>query len=145
MSYRKIDSELKFTVIQSLWSGSSYSELSKEYNIPRATLYLWEQTAKEAIISAFDAKTPGKRTLDLEAENTVLKEQLRSMYHDKHNTAQDELTEPKPVICDHCGSSHIKKNGTVLTKKDGLRQRYSCQACSLSIYIMVKKTPLPSK
>ena len=145
MSFRKIDSQLKLDVIQALWGGASYSELSIQYGIPRATIYKWEQTAKDAIVNAFESKTPGKRTLDLEEENNVLKKQLHYMYHDKHSTAQNDLAESKPVICNQCGSSHIKKNGTLLTKTDGLKQRYSCPNCSLSIYVVVKKTPPMSK
>lgn len=145
MSFRKIDSSFKLDVVQALWGGSSYSQLSKKYSIPRATIYKWEQTAKDAIVSAFDSNKPGKRTIDLEEENIILKEQLRNMYLTKHNTAQREHAEPKPVVCSRCGSSDIKKNGTILTKTDGLKQRYSCQNCSLSIYVVVKKTLPPSK
>jgi transposase-like protein len=144
MSFRKIDPSFKFDIIQALWSGSNYNQLSKKHNIPRATIYLWERTAIDAITSAFEKKTPGKRTADLETENRNLKEQLRNMYHDKHRTAQSgvhDLKEAKPIICYNCSGSHIKKNGTVFTKQDGLRQRYTCQDCSLSIYLEVKKTP----
>lgn len=149
MSFRKIDADFKLNVVKALWGGASYTQLSDKYGIPRHTIYKWEQTAKGAIIDAFQAKTPGKRTIDLKDENQKLKEQLLAMYHDKHKTAQDiaesPISESTPIICSKCGSSHIKKNGTVLTKTDGLRQRYSCLDCSLSIYLELKKTLTLSK
>ncbi|MFQ5753165.1 MAG: helix-turn-helix domain-containing protein [bacterium] len=143
MAFRKVDSTFKLDVIKALWRGMNYTQLSDKYSIPRSTIYQWEQTAKEAIINAFENKTPGKRTIDLKEQNHRLKEQLQSLYHIKHKSAQDGVespfSEPAPIICSNCGSSHIKKNGTVLTKCDGLRQRYSCTTCSLSIYLDVKK------
>ena len=146
MAYRKVDSEFKFDVIKDLWSGLNYTQLSKKHGIPRATIYNWEQTAKDAIIDAFNSKTPGKRTVDVKEENQKLKDQLLILYHDKHKTAQDEsIDKQPPLICTKCGNSHLKKNGTVLTKKDGLRQRYNCLDCSLSIYIEIKKNQSPVK
>lgn len=149
MSFRKIAPDFKLDVVKALWGGLNYTQLSDKYDIPRHTIYKWEQTAKDAIIDAFQAKTPGKRTIDIKDENQKLKEQLREMYHDKHKAAQDiterPIAESQPIICSKCGSSTIKKNGTVLTKKDGLRQRYTCSDCSLSIYLEVKKTLLLSK
>jgi len=140
MAFKKIESSLKLNIILALWGGQNYSQLSKKHNIPRATIYKWEQTAKDAIINTFDSKTPGKRTVDLKEQNIKLRDQLHQLYQDKHNIAQKSISGSTPVICSKCGSSHIKKNGIVLTKKDGLKQRYSCCHCSLSIYFEVKKT-----
>lgn len=140
MAFKRIESSLKLDIILALWSGQSYSQLSKKHNIPRATIYKWGQTAKDAIIDIFDSKTPGKRTVDLKEENNKLKDQLHQLYQDKHNLTQKNVSESTPVICSKCGSSHIKKNGIVLTQKDGLKQRYSCCHCSLSLYFAVKKT-----
>jgi hypothetical protein len=148
MAFRKVESAFKLDVIKALWGGMNYTQLSDKHSIPRSTIYQWEQTAKDAIIDAFENKTPGKRTIDLKEENHKLKEQLQYLYHLTHKVAQDGIesafSEPAPLICEKCGSSHIKKNGTVLTKRDGLRQRYSCTTCSLSIYLEVKKTPSQS-
>jgi hypothetical protein len=148
MAFRKVDATFKLDVIKALWSKMNYSQVSDKYGIPRSTIYHWEQTAKDAIIRAFEDKTPGRRTIDLAEENHKLREQLRNMYHDKHKTAQDydesSFSEAAAIICSKCGSSHVKKNGTVWTKRDGLRQRYSCTNCSLSIYLDVKKTLSPS-
>lgn len=144
MSFRKIDPTFKLDVIKELWSVSNYSQISNKYGIPRATIYQWEQTAKKAIIDAFTLKTPGKRTINLKDENKRLKEQLRIMYHDKHNTAQDSKNKLVPdaacIVCEKCDNGHIKKNGTVFTKKYGFRQRYTCTVCAFSIYIDIKKT-----
>lgn len=141
MAFRKVDSTFKLDVVKALWSGITYTQLSEKHGIPRSTIYQWEQTAKDAVIHAFENKTPGKRTIDLKEENHNLKEQLQFMYHVKHKPAQDGVesafSEPAPIVCSKCRSSHIKKNGTVLTKNDGLRQRYSCTTCSLSIYLDV--------
>ena len=140
MAYKKIESSFKLDIVLALWGGQSYSQLSKKHNIPRATIYKWEQTAKNAIINTFESKSPGKRTVDLKNENEKLKEQLHQLYQDRHNLTQKSISDSAPVICSKCGSSHIKKNGIVLTKKDGLKQRYSCCRCSVSIYFKVKKT-----
>ena len=145
MAFKKIKSSLKLDILLALWNGQNYSQLSKKHNIPRATIYKWEQTAKDAIIDTFDSKTPGKRTVNLKEENNKLKEQLHRLYQDKHNLAQKSVSDSIPVVCSKCGSSHIKKNGVVLTQKDGLKQRYSCCHCSLSIYFEVKKTLLLSE
>lgn len=138
MAYIKRDPEFKWGIVFSLWKGKTYSQLSQENKIPRATIYRWEIIAKDAALQAFEKATPGKKTTDLEEENKKLREQLSIMYHDKHSEVQET---PEPLVCSHCGSSHIKKNGTVLTKRDGLRQRYTCLACSTSVYLDVKKTP----
>jgi hypothetical protein len=144
MSFKKIAPEFKLEVLRELWCGTNYNQVSKKHNIPRSTIYNWEQIAEDAIINAFQAKTPGKRTIDLEEENKILKEQLRIVYHDKHSTAQSVSqgldSEPPPVICNKCGNTHIKKNGTVITKRDGLCQRYTCVECSFSVYVEIKKT-----
>lgn len=140
MAFKNIDSSLKLNILLALWGGQSYSQLSEKHNIPRATIYKWEQTAKDAIIDIFDSKKPGKKSVDLKEQNNILKNQLRQLYQDKHNLAQKSVSDSTPVICSKCGSSHIKKNGIVLTKKDGLKQRYSCCQCSLSIYFELKKT-----
>jgi len=146
MAYRKVDSEFKYNIIKDLWSGLNYTQLSKKHRIPRATIYNWEQTARDAIINAFNTKTPGKRTVNLKEENQKLKDQLLILYHDKHKAAQNDSIDKQPLlICTKCGSSHLKKNGTVFTKTDGLRQRYHCVECSLSIYIEIKKKLSPKK
>ena len=74
MSFRKISPALKLEVLKALWSGTRYSQLSKKYKVPRATIYHWERTAHEAILSAFETKTPGKHTVNLQEENQKLKE-----------------------------------------------------------------------
>lgn len=145
MSFRKISPEDKLEVIQALWSGTNYNQLSIKYKVPRATIYNWEKTAINAITNAFKQKTPGKHNIDLKEENQKLKEQLQVMYHDKHNKAQTADLDISPLVCEHCSSSHIKKNGTVFTKNHGLQQRYICVNCSLSVYFEVKKTPIRLK
>jgi transposase-like protein len=140
MSFRKISPEDKLEVIQALWGGSNYNQLSKKYRVPRATIYNWEKTAIEAITNAFQQKTPGKHHIGLKEENKKLKEQLQIMYHDKHSKTQTHDFDVSPLVCEHCRSSHLKKNGTVVTKKHGLKQRYTCVDCSLSVYVELKKT-----
>ena len=142
MAYVKKDPNFKWDIVLSLWKGRSYSQLSKENKIPRATIYRWERIAKDAALQVFENTAPGGKTVDLEEENKKLREQLSTMYHGKHIEAQET---PEPLVCGHCSSSHIKKNGTVLTKRDGLRQRYTCLACSISVYLDVKKTPMVLK
>lgn len=142
MAYIKRDPNFKWDIVLSLWKGKTYSQLSQDNKIPRATIYRWERIAKEATLQAFANTTPGKKTVDPEEENKKLREQLSTMYHSKHGETQETA---EPLVCGHCNSSHIKKNGTVLTKRDGLRQRYTCAACSLSVYLDVKKTPTVSR
>lgn len=148
MAFRKIDSTLKFDIIKALWSGKSYTQLSNKHGVPRATIYKWEQTAKNAILEAFENATPGKRTVDQEEENLKLRKQLQELYHDKHKPAQNAekqtSAELASATCSKCGSNHFKKNGTVFTKRDGMRQRFTCISCSLSLYFDVKKTLPPS-
>jgi transposase-like protein len=144
MSFKKIEPEFKLEILRELWGGTNFNQISKKHNIPRSTIYKWEQIAKEAILKAFQDQTPGKRTIDPVEENKILKEQIRIVYHNKHKTAQTVSpcfdTKPPLVICNKCGNTHVKKNGTVITKKDGLCQRYTCVECSFSVYIEIKKT-----
>ena len=144
VSFKNIDPEFKLEIIRELWGNTNYNQISIKHNIPRSTIYKWERVAEDAILKAFQEKTPGKRAIDPIKENEILKKQLRIVYHDKHRAAQtvtkDIDSELPVVICTKCGNAHVKKNGTVLTQKDGLRQRYTCLECSFSIYIELKKT-----
>ena len=142
MAYVKRDSKFKWDIVLSVWKGKTYFQLSQENKIPRATIYRWERIAKDAAFQAFENTTPGRKTVVLEEEIQKLREQLSVMYHAKHSETQETL---EPLVCGHCGSNHIKKNGTVLTKRDGLRQRYSCLACSISVYLDVKNNSAVSK
>jgi len=149
MSFKEIKPEFKLEILRELRGGTNYNKISKKHNIPRSTIYKWEQIAEDAIIKAFQEKTPGKRSTDPKEENKILKEQLRIVYHDKHKTAQTVskgVDSKLPlVICTKCGNSNVKKNGTVLSQKEGLRQRYTCLECSFSIYVELKKTLLQMK
>lgn len=144
MAFRKVDPEFKFSVLKELWSGSKYTQISNKYGIPRATIYKWERLANEAVFQAFENNKPGKQTIDPKVENQQLRKQIKKLYQNKHKTAQDRTQPHEPLVCTNCGEIHIKKNGTVLTKTHGLRQRFLCLKCSFSIYVEVKKTLIMS-
>lgn len=141
MAYKSIDPVLKMETVKHYYSCSKISKTSMKYGISRNSVYEWSRYADEVLLKAFREKTPGKRTATLEEQVSTLKEQIRYLLEAYHKISQGFPPQPKPVICSTCGSTELCRNGKVMTKCHGIRQRWICRRCSVSIYVDLKKTP----
>jgi len=144
MAYRTIDVFLKLEVVKKSWTTSNISETARQYDISRDAIYRWSNLAEAAILEAFQKATPGKRSVSLKDQNEILIEQIQKLFDDYHKLSQERDTitpiKREPVCCPDCSSMNLSKNGKVLTKKHGLRQRFICRHCFISIYVELKKT-----
>ena len=143
MPFKKIDAQEKLNIVKEYWATKNMSLISRKSGISRTSLYSWIEQAENAVLETFQQIRPGPRLQDLQEENKTLKEKLKKVYNICHNKSQLKhlaMEEKIPLQpCPTCGQSHWRKNGTTATKKRGLSQRYSCQQCSFSIYITIKK------
>ena len=144
MAYRTIETSVKLEAIKNYWATSNISETARQYGISRDAIYRWSKLAEAAIIETLQEATPGKRSVSLKDQNEILKEQIQKLFYDYHKLSQERgvapLVERESVCCPDCGSMNLPKNGKVLTKKHGFRQRFICWRCSISIYVELKKT-----
>lgn len=141
MAYKSIDPSLKVKIIKQYYSFQNISKISMKYAVSRNSIYEWCRFADEIMLKAFREKTPGKRTASLEEQVSTLREQIQYLLNKYHKISQDFPPRAKAVICSKCGSTELCKNGKVVTKRHGIRQRWICRKCSVSIYVDVKKTP----
>ena len=143
MAFKKINAQEKLNIVKEYWATKNMALISRKSCISRTSLYSWIEQAENAILETFQQTRPGPRLQDLEKENKKLKEKLKKLYninHKKSQLKQLPIVEEIPLQpCPTCGQSHWRKNGTTATKKRGLSQRYSCQHCSFSIYVTIKK------
>ncbi|MDZ7289251.1 MAG: hypothetical protein ONB42_04880 [candidate division KSB1 bacterium] len=144
MAYKAIDAKVKVDAVKQYWATGNISQISKKTGSSRATIYSWIAFAENALVEAFGQIHPGPRRKSLQHENEILKTQLKKLYDKYHKESRPRpLTAPEdapPQICTDCGSAQIRKNGTVPFKRRGTCQRYTCRHCSLSIYVVLKKT-----
>lgn len=143
MAYRKIDAKFKLEVIKNYWAISNISQTSKKYGVGRDAIYAWLNIAEKIILEHFANLTTGKRVINLVEENRKLREQvieLSDVYQRLLRKLGKRSFLPEGVLnCQRCGSENVWKNGKVYTKTYGLQQRISCQACSFSVYVELKK------
>jgi len=143
MAFKKIDAQQKLNLIKEYWTTNNIALISTKSGISRTSLYSWIEQAENAVLKTFQQSRPGPQLQDIETENKILKEKLKRLSNSYHNKSQEKhltLAEEIPLqACPDCGQNHWRKNGTTDTKKRGLAQRFSCQQCSFSIYIVIKK------
>jgi len=142
MSYRNITPEKKVQVVKDAWASKNIAQVAKKYGVTRDSIYSWMKQAERAMQDHFFRQHPGKSPVSLQEENRVLREQIKGLSKVYHKIAQGRepipLTE-KPPACPKCGSLRVRKSGQVYTKRYGFRQRYSCNNCTHSVYISLKK------
>ena len=141
MGYKSINPATKLDVVKYYYSCSNISETSTKFGISRNAVYEWSRFADEVLLRGFAEKTPGKRTATPEEEATILRKQLKELLDVHHKFSQDAQRPSPAVVCSQCGSTELCRNGKVLTKRHGIRQRWLCRRCAVSIYVDVKKTP----
>lgn len=141
LGYKSIDPNMKLQVMKHYYSCSNISETADKFGISRNSVYEWTCFADEVLLRAFAQKKPGKRTATAEEQVSTLKKQLREMLDVYHKISQDSLPTVADMVCSQCGSTDLCRNGKVVTKQHGIRQRWLCRRCSVSIYVDLKKTP----
>jgi hypothetical protein len=144
MAYKVIDARKKLDAVKKYWADGNIAQISRETGASRATIYSWIALADEAMLNGLKDTRPGPRSKDLREENEALKAKLQDMYNDYHKPSHASATAmavpaTPPQVCSACGSTQVRKNGTIPSKQKGMRQRYSCRQCSLSIYVVLKK------
>jgi len=144
MAYKVIDAQKKLEAVKKYWANGNIARISRETGASRATIYSWIALADEAVLNSFNDTRPGPRSKNPREENEVLKATLQELYNNYHKPSH--LSPPAmpspaapPQVCSACGSTQVRKNGTIPSKRQGMRQRYSCRQCSLSIYVVLKK------
>jgi transposase-like protein len=144
MSYRTIDAQQKVDAVKSFWAHEKIARIAKNLGTSRATIYAWIALAEEAMKAAFEQTQPGPCGKTLQEENAALRDELQKVYYVYHQSSHLESASDAgaeaPSVCATCGSAQIRKNGTLSSERQGLRQRYSCRQCSWSVYVVLKKT-----
>lgn len=142
MPFKKIAPTFKVKAIKHYWIHNNVSLTARKFNISRNAVYNWSTLAEQTLKETFKYTTPGKRTKTPKEQISILKEQIKELlkeYHKLSQNVKDQVRAKEPVLCTQCGSDMLVKNGKVLTKKDGFRQRFLCRSCSFSIYVDIKK------
>jgi inosine/xanthosine triphosphate pyrophosphatase family protein len=146
MAYKVIDAQKKLEAVKKYWADGNIAQISRETGASRATIYSWIDLADDAMLNSFKGTRPGPRSKNLQEENEALKAKLQELYNVYHKTSHTSATAmaattpaTPPQVCSACGSTQVRKNGTVPSNRQGTRQRYSCRQCSLSIYVVLKK------
>lgn len=147
MAYKVIAAQKKLEAVKKYWADGNISQISRETGASRATIYSWIAVADAAVLNSSKDTRPGPRSRSLQEENAALKAELQGLYNINHNSSHPNATAraaapaTPPQVCSACGSTQVRKNGTIPSKRQGMRQRYSCHQCSLSIYVVLKKRP----
>ncbi|SDY12840.1 transposase [Thermoactinomyces sp. DSM 45892] len=73
--------EFKETIVELYYNGKSGAEITREYDISRATIYKWANNAKEISVdhqsvTALEVKQFQARIRQLETENDILKKAM---------------------------------------------------------------------
>jgi len=142
-AYRTIEVSVKLADIKNYWVTSNVSETARQYGISRDALYRWSKLAEATIIEPLQKATSGRRSVSLKEQNEILREQIEKLFDVCHKLSPERevapLVERGSVCCPDRGSMNLPKNGKVLTKRHGFRQRFICRHCSVSIYVELKK------
>lgn len=141
MAFTFTSPEKKWSAVKEALAGGDVTEVADSYGVSRPTIYHWLNVAEQGALAAFARDTPGKRTVSLEEEARRLREQLQYVLSEYHQISTPSRPVPSPPVCPNCQSVQVCRNGKVLSKSHGLRQRFWCRRCSVSIYVDLKKTP----
>jgi len=137
--YKEIKELTKMEVLKEFWRCGNLSMVANKYGVNRASIYKWKEIAEKSMLENLKELTPGKRHVTVEQQNNKLKEQVKNLLDILHKERK-EIFMPV-VFCPECKSDKVRKNGKVITREKGLRQRYICNKCSASIYVALKKLP----
>jgi len=132
--------EEKWSAVKKVLGGENVAEISRSIGVSRPTIYHWLHVAEQAALAAFARDTPGKPSVASVEEAKYFSEQLQHMLSEYHKITAPSQRVPGPPACPKCRSVRILRNGKVQTKAYGVRQRFWCRRCSLSIYVDLKKT-----
>ncbi len=160
MPYLIYDARTKFEIVKRVWRGEKVAPLSREYKISRDSIHRWINGVMESALKSLTPSTPGPKVdalRRLENENEELRSLLQSLQgkldelsHISHLTVSSRpLPEVRPSQCPECKGSHIVKNGTymvkgertsrsLITKEEGLIQRFCCRDCGANLYLVKK-------
>lgn len=136
--YKKMDEEAKVEIVKEYWRNGNASEVARQHNVHRLSIYKWERLAERGMREALKNSKPGKRNITIEQQNKKLKEQIKKLINVLQKTEKKEIFN-EVFFCPECKSDSVRKNGKVITRKDGVRQKYICNNCSFSIYVSLKK------
>jgi predicted RNA-binding Zn-ribbon protein involved in translation (DUF1610 family) len=134
---RTIDEKVE--IVKEYWREGNLSEVARKHNVNRMSIYKWEQLAEDGIKGALKDLKPGKRDVTIEQQNEKLKGQIGKLINVLQKRGDVEIFD-EAIFCPKCGSDKIRKNGKLITRKHGLRQKYICNKCSFSFYVGLKKT-----
>jgi len=157
MPYKPIDTETKVKIIKEHFSGAKICSLAQKYKVNRDSIHLWINRVEDNLPHILTSKKPGPKPLREPEKDRLkkgldsLQEQLNILSQLSHLTVSSRLlAEVRPSQCPECKGSHIVKNGTyvvrgerisrsLIIKQEGLIQRFRCQDCGASLYLVKKK------
>ncbi len=132
--------EEKWSAVKKVLGGDDVAEVARSTGVSRPTIYHWLNVAEQAALAAFARDTPGRPSVASGEEAIYFSEQLQHVLSEYHKITAPSQRTPGPPTCPKCHSVRILRNGKVETKAYGLRQRFWCRRCSISIYVDLKKT-----
>ena len=154
MSYRPIDTETKVKIVKEYFSGVRICTLAQRYEVNRDSIHLWINRVEEDLPRLLAPKKPGPKPPEknrMKEELASLRKQLDILSQTSHLTVSSRpLPGVRPSQCPECRGSHIVKNGTymvkgervsgsLITKAEGLVQRFRCRDCGAHLYLVKKK------
>ena len=154
MSYRPIDTETKVKIVREYFSGVKICSLAQRYKINRDSIHLWINRVESSLPHLLASNKPGPKPPEknrVKEELDSLREQLDVLSQASHlSVSSRPLPEVRPSQCPECKGSHIVKNGTyiikgertsrsLITKEEGLIQRFRCRDCGAHLYLVKKK------
>lgn len=157
MPYKPIDTETKVKIVKEHFSGVKICFLAQRYKVNRDSIHLWINRVEDNLPHLLVSRKPGPKPPEEPKKNRLkeklnsLRKQLNTLSQTSHLTVSSRpLPEVMPSQCPECKGSHIVKNGTYIVKGErtsrslitiskGLVQRFRCQDCGASLYLVKKK------
>jgi transposase-like protein len=150
MAYVEVPKEVKFNIFKEHLAGEKLSALARKYHVSRASIYLWFNTANQAIFDSFEPDKRGPKFKKLSPESEVvklrnqvvaLKEQLDALLQSSQSISLSQkvqLRSLRPEKCQHCGCHSIWLHGNYSAKDQSGKTitvyRFRCRNCRRRVY-----------
>jgi len=150
MAYVDVSKEVKFNIFKEHLAGERLTALARKYHVSRASIYLWVNTANQAIFDSFEPDkrgpkfkklSPESEIVKLRSQVTTLKEQLDALLQSPQDISlsqKSQLRSLRPKKCQHCGCSSIWLHGRYSAKYQSGETirvyRFRCRDCRRRVY-----------
>ena len=150
MAYVDVSKEVKFNIFKEHLAGERLTALARKYHVSRASIYLWVNTANQAIFDSFEPDkrgpkfkklSPESEVVNLRSQVATLKEQLDALLQSPQNISlsqKAQLRSLRPNKCPHCGCESIWLHGRYSAKDQSGKTisvyRFRCRDCRRRVY-----------